>query len=55
MTDDNMLEKAKGKAKEVFGKATDNDSMHEEGKAQQEKAEAQEQAEQAEAKQDALD
>ena len=49
------LEKAKGKAKEVAGKVTDNDEMHEEGKAQQEKAEAREDAKEAEAKQDALD
>lgn len=55
MSDDNMVEKAKGKAKEAFGKVTDNETMHEEGKAQQEKAEAREKAEEAEAKQEALD
>lgn len=55
MTDDNAVEKVKGKAKEAFGKVTDNDEMHEEGKAQQDKAEAKEEAEQAEAKQSSLD
>jgi uncharacterized protein YjbJ (UPF0337 family) len=36
-----------GKAKEIAGKVTDDDSLRKEGKAQQEKADAEYQAEQA--------
>lgn len=35
-----IVEDIKGKAKEVVGTVTDNDSLREEGKAQQDKAEA---------------
>ena len=36
-----IVEDLKGKAKEVAGTVTDNDSLREEGKAQQDKADAQ--------------
>jgi uncharacterized protein YjbJ (UPF0337 family) len=44
MSDDSMLEKAKGTAKEVAGKATGSDEMAKEGQAQQKKAHKQEEA-----------
>lgn len=38
---ESVAEELKGKAKEVVGKVTDNRSLHKEGQAQQEKADAQ--------------
>ena len=52
MSDDNAMEKIKGTAKEVAGKATGSDELAKEGQAQQEKAQAEEKADRAEDKQD---
>ena len=49
----NVAEDAKGKAKEAVGAVTGNDSMTEEGKAQQDKAEAQRDAAKKEAEAEA--
>jgi uncharacterized protein YjbJ (UPF0337 family) len=49
MSDDSMLEKAKGTAKEVAGKATGSDEMAKEGQAQQKKGMKEEEAQEAQA------